>query len=76
VCVCVCVCMAVGARGTTVKLANIGDFGLDGPTEASVAALVNSWAGITDIFTNGDNNYPSVRDVHSFCVGFVCWPRH
>jgi tartrate-resistant acid phosphatase type 5 len=41
----------------TVRFAVIGDYGLDGPAEADVAALVKSWQP-DFIITVGDNNYP------------------
>lgn len=41
-----------------VRFAVIGDYGLAGPGEAAVAALVHSWQP-DFIATTGDNNYPS-----------------
>ena len=40
-----------------VKFAVIGDFGLDGPAEADVAALVHGWQPDI-VITVGDDNYP------------------
>lgn len=40
-----------------ITFAVIGDFGLAGPAEADVAALVQSWQPDL-IITTGDNNYP------------------
>lgn len=40
-----------------LRFAVIGDFGLAGPREADVAALVDSW-GVDFVVTVGDNNYP------------------
>ena len=40
-----------------IRFAIIGDYGLAGPAEADVAALVLSWAP-DFIITTGDNNYP------------------
>ncbi len=42
----------------TVRVAVIGDYGDDGPFEASVANLVKGW-NPDFIITTGDNNYPS-----------------
>jgi tartrate-resistant acid phosphatase type 5 len=42
----------------SVKFAVIGDFGLDGPAEADVSALIHGWKP-DFIITVGDNNYPS-----------------
>jgi hypothetical protein len=42
----------------TVRFAVIGDYGLSGPVEADVAALVHQWEPDI-IITVGDNNYPS-----------------
>lgn len=44
--------------GPAVRFAVIGDFGLDGPAEAEVAALVRSW-NPDFVVTLGDNNYPA-----------------
>jgi tartrate-resistant acid phosphatase type 5 len=41
-----------------MRFAVIGDFGLAGPPEADVAALVDSW-GVDLVVTVGDNNYPN-----------------
>lgn len=41
-----------------VRFAVIGDYGLSGPAEAQVAALVHRWEPDI-IITVGDNNYPS-----------------
>ncbi|HLJ56319.1 MAG TPA: malectin domain-containing carbohydrate-binding protein [Chthonomonadaceae bacterium] len=46
------------ARCQTVKIADVGDFGLAGQPEADVANLIKSWSP-TAVITNGDNNYPS-----------------
>ncbi len=47
---------AVHAASDVVRLGLIGDFGLAGPNEASVASLVKSW-NPDAIVTLGDNNY-------------------
>jgi tartrate-resistant acid phosphatase type 5 len=39
-------------------IAFIGDYGLDGPGEAAVARLINTF-GPDAVITTGDNNYPS-----------------
>ncbi|HSO26501.1 MAG TPA: metallophosphoesterase [Anaerolineales bacterium] len=41
----------------SITFAIIGDFGLAGPAEADVAALIQSWQPDL-IITTGDNNYP------------------
>lgn len=41
-----------------VRFAVFGDYGLDGPAEADVAALVHGWQPDL-VLTVGDNNYPS-----------------
>jgi hypothetical protein len=41
-----------------VKFAVIGDYGMDNPAEADVAALIRGWQP-DFIITTGDNNYPS-----------------
>jgi tartrate-resistant acid phosphatase type 5 len=43
---------------TPIRFAIIGDFGLAGPAEEDVAALVISWAP-NFIISTGDNNYPN-----------------
>src|SRR4051812_29681044 len=44
------------AQTSSVRFAVIGDYGLAGPAEADVAALVKSWSP-EFIVTTGDNNY-------------------
>ncbi|MEX0643644.1 MAG: Ig-like domain-containing protein [Pirellulales bacterium] len=46
----------VGDPAAAIDFAVIGDFGFDGPNEASVAALVRSWSP-DFVTTVGDNNY-------------------
>ena len=41
-----------------IRFAVIGDFGLAGPDELAVAALIDSWQ-VDFIITTGDNNYPN-----------------
>jgi hypothetical protein len=43
-----------------VKLASIGDFGVDDANEADVAAMISGW-GATDILALGDLNYWCAR---------------
>src|SRR5262245_12271734 len=50
------VAMAPRAEAQSVRVAVIGDYGLAGADEASVAALIASW-GPNFIVTTGDNNY-------------------
>jgi len=47
---------AGGASGL-VRFAVVGDYGIAGPEEASVAALIQSWHP-DFVITTGDNNYP------------------
>ena len=42
--------------GSGMRLAVIGDYGIAGPPEADVAAMVDRW-GVDAIVTVGDNNY-------------------
>ena len=46
------------APSSPVRFAVIGDYGLTGPAEADVAALVSGW-NPDFVITVGDNNYPS-----------------
>ena len=48
--------LTIGESGP-FTFAILGDFGHDGPEEANVAALVDSWSPAL-IITGGDNNYP------------------
>lgn len=48
---------SVQHTGSRVRIAVIGDFGLDGAPEANVAKLVHGWAP-DFVVTTGDNNYP------------------
>jgi len=53
-----CVPRGAPCGGPTIRFAVIGDYGLDGPAEAEVAALVRGWAP-DFVITLGDNNYPA-----------------
>lgn len=44
--------------GDEIVIAAIGDYGLDGAAQTSVATLVKSWNPV-QIITSGNNNYPS-----------------
>lgn len=48
---------AAGAEPMRLRFAVVGDYGVDGPNEAAVAALVAGWSPDL-VITTGDNNYP------------------
>lgn len=55
-------------RSCATRVAVLGDFGLDGPGEASISALIRGWDAaerLDAIVTTGDNNYP-VGDAATF----------
>lgn len=52
----VSITLTVAAPSGAVRFAAIGDYGLAGPGEQQVAALIESW-NVDFIITQGDNNY-------------------
>jgi hypothetical protein len=50
------IALHIGRTAVALKLAAIGDFGVDNVNEQSVASMISGW-GVNDILALGDNNY-------------------
>ncbi|NJN18538.1 MAG: hypothetical protein HC822_20915 [Oscillochloris sp.] len=55
---------APAVRGAQIRVAVIGDYGMEGEPAAAVGALVSGWAPDA-VLTLGDNNYPRWRSRHN-----------
>lgn len=68
------IALHIGQTAVGLKLAAIGDFGVDNVNEQSVASMISGW-GVSDILALGDNNYcesinqrlPCVSHRASYC---------